>query len=235
MFLIKKSQPESTEAVEESSYMASASDLMIGILFIFIILVAYLSFQISKAKSEVDPLAQTVKVIGKKLQDAKINVTIDEKTGVISLPADILFDSGSFTLKTGGSDIVKTAIDRLEEVLPCYVRKTGVVKSVDACRKDNPSNAEIETIFVEGHTDSAPLSNAPQRYDNWHLGLDRARTVYEMFVSSPMGNYRNDRDQPIFGVSSYADERPARGYSKADFSKNRRVELRVVLSYQGAK
>jgi chemotaxis protein MotB len=231
VFIIRRKGNTARESADESSYMASASDLMIGILFIFIILVAYLSFQISKAKTEADPLAQTVRIIGTKLQETKINVGIDEKTGVISLPADILFNSAQYSLKPGGKEIVIAAIKILEDILPCYISKTGVTKSEDKCKKDNPSGATIETIYVEGHTDSAPLTNPFPRYDNWHLGLDRAHTVYQMFIASTMGTYRNDRDQPVFGVTSYADERPARGATKADYDKNRRVELRVVLSY----
>ena len=231
MLSLRRNENTSSESADESSYMASASDLMIGILFIFIILVAYLSFQISKAKTEADPLAQTVRIIGTKLQETKINVGIDEKTGVISLPADILFNSAKYSLKQGGEDVVISAIKILEDILPCYISKTGVTKIEDKCKKDNPSGATIETIYVEGHTDSAPQTKPFPGYDNWHLGLDRARTVYQMFVASTMGTYRNDRDQPIFGVTSYADERPARGGTKADYDKNRRVELRVVLSY----
>ena len=177
MLSLRRNENTSSESADESSYMASASDLMIGILFIFIILVAYLSFQISKAKTEADPLAQTVRIIGTKLQETKINVGIDEKTGVISLPADILFNSAKYSLKQGGEDVVISAIKILEDILPCYISKTGVTKIEDKCKKDNPSGATIETIYVEGHTDSAPLTKPFPGYDNWHLGLDRARST----------------------------------------------------------
>jgi chemotaxis protein MotB len=258
------------ESIEESGYMAAASDLMIGVLFIFIILVAYLSFQISKTKSDTDEkinyallnekltiekknlvdelnelklnqkkneemrqksTAATVRIIGKKLQDTNINVVIDEKSGVITFPADILFDTGEFTLSPEGKRIIYESITVLEGLLPCYVSHTGVTKDEDQCKTDNPTMSTIETIFIEGHTDSAPISKP--NYDNWHLGLDRARTVYQLFVDSNMGSYRNDREQPVFGVSSYADGRPARGSTKSDYSKNRRVEMKVVVSHQG--
>ena len=263
------------ECIEESGYMASASDLMIGVLFIFIILVAYLSFQISKAKSDADKninhallneklttenenllneinelrlsqqiteemqqksTAETVRIIGNKLQDTNIDVVIDENSGVIAFPADILFDTGDFALTDQGKRIIYETIGVLEGALPCYLSDTGLTKEdledLD-CTKVNPTMSTIETIFIEGHTDSAPISKP--NYDNWHLGLDRARTVYQIFVDSRMGSYRNDREQPIFGVSSYADERPARGSKKSDYRKNRRVELRVVVSHQGKR
>ena len=39
----------------------------------------------------------------------------------------------------------------------------------------------------------------------------------------------NEREQPVFGISSYADERPS---SKDNDTQNRRVELRFVLAFQ---
>jgi flagellar motor protein MotB len=66
-------------------------------------------------------------------------------------------------------------------------------------------------------------------YNNWHLGLDRARAVYKVLGSEGMQSYRNEREQPVFGISSYADERPS---SKDNDTQNRRVELRFVLAFQ---
>ena len=86
---------------------------------------------------------------------------------------------------------------------------------------------EIETILIEGHTDSVPLHRGD--YNNWHLGLDRARAVYKVLGSEGMQRYRNEREQPVFGISSYADERPT---SKDNDTQNRRVELRFVLAFQ---
>ena len=42
MFIKSRRPPSEAENVEESGYMASASDLMIGILFIFIVMVMVL-------------------------------------------------------------------------------------------------------------------------------------------------------------------------------------------------
>jgi hypothetical protein len=44
-----------------------------------------------------------------------------------------------------------------------------------------------------------------------------------------MQSYRNEREQPVFGISSYADERPT---NKNNDTQNRRVELRFVLAFQ---
>ena len=83
----------SNEQVEESGYMASASDLMIGLLFIFIVMVMVLLSRKPEQPPEppADPLATVVHTIGTKLQNAGVPVTINQVSGVISLPADTLF------------------------------------------------------------------------------------------------------------------------------------------------
>ena len=60
------------EQVEESGYMASASDLMIGLLFIFIVMVMVLLSRKPEPPPEppADPLATVVHTIGTKLQKA---------------------------------------------------------------------------------------------------------------------------------------------------------------------
>jgi flagellar motor protein MotB len=59
--------------------------------------------------------------------------------------------------------------------------------------------------------------------------LDRARAVYKVLNAGGMQSFRNEREQPVFGISSYADERPV---DKDRAAKNRRVELRFVLAFQ---
>ena len=65
---------------EEAGYFASSSDLMIGLLFVFIIIVVMLSQKVEtlqKGESEKDPLASAVLIIGQKFKDAGLQVVID--------------------------------------------------------------------------------------------------------------------------------------------------------------
>ena len=114
----------------------------------------------------------------------------------------------------------------LDEILPCYIFSER--KNRFNC-PPNPSEVEIETIFIEGHTDSKPLHKGI--YTNWHLGLDRARAVYEVLTLGSINSFKNERNLDTVGISSYADKRPAKG-GLLDDSKNRRVELRFVLAYK---
>ena len=59
---------EGTETEQESSYLASASDLMIGLLFIFIVLVVVLALEQTRQRDEIikagDPRGQVTTSIG---------------------------------------------------------------------------------------------------------------------------------------------------------------------------
>jgi chemotaxis protein MotB len=215
------------EEVEEAGYLASASDLMIGLLFVFIIMVVLLSQRVEDAESgkhNPDPLGSAVQAIGETIKKAGVNVQIDPASGVIRLPSDTLFAFGQADLSSEGIGALTKARGALNGILPCYIY------SERSRRKNcppNPNQVEIETIFIEGHTDSAPLQRG--NYTNWHLGLDRARAVYEVLTNGSMQDFKNERTLDVLGVSSYADKRPV---SKFDSSSNRRVELRIVLAFK---
>jgi chemotaxis protein MotB len=223
----RRASSASPEQVEESGYMASASDLMIGLLFIFIVMVMVLLSRKPEPPPEppMDPLATVVHTIGTKLQKAGVPVTINQVSGVISLPADTLFARGSADLEALGVRTLRQSTEQLQRVLPCYIYSQR--RHLPSDCPPNPQQVEIETILIEGHTDSVPLQRGD--YNNWHLGLDRARAVYKVLGAEGMQSYRNERDQPVFGISSYADERPS---SKNNEAQNRRVELRFVLAFQ---
>lgn len=227
MLIIPVKTEQHKEEVEEAGYLASASDLMVGLLFVFIIMVVILSQRVEQAESgdKGDPLQSAVMTIGKKMKAAGVPVVIDPASGVITLPADTLFPRGVAELNSGGIEVLTKARIALNEILPCYIYSER--KRRQSCF--NPDDVEIETIFIEGHTDSAPLQRGI--YTNWHLGLDRARAVYEVITVGSMLNFKNERNLDVVGISSYADKRPAKG-GLIDDSKNRRVELRFVLAFK---
>lgn len=216
----------------ESNYMTSASDLMIGILFIFMVMVMVLLSRpsqsdepISKGPSApVDPLAEIVKIVGDELKNEGIPITTDPASGVISLPTDMLFSVGRSDLAPEGMHALQVIATKLQHVLPCYVYSQRKIPPTNC--PQNPLHVDIETLLIEGHTDATPLQRG--EYNNWHLGLDRARTIYKMFEQQGMHTLKNSRLQPILGISSYADERPT-DYTNSE--KNRRVELRFVLAF----
>jgi|UniRef100_UPI0040481B5B chemotaxis protein MotB len=231
MIILPSSQKNQREVVEEADFLASASDLMIGLLFVFIIMVVMLSQRVDSIQSnesQNDPLASAVLIIGQKFKDAGLDVVIDPQSGVIGLPADALFGFNSAVLNESSITTLNKARNSLNTILPCYIHSERGNRPFN-CPK-NDEGAEIETIFIEGHTDSKPLQQG--NYTNWHLGLDRARAVYDVLTEGKPQFYQNERKLDVFGISSYADKRLIKTAGIEDAGKSRRVELRFILAFQ---
>lgn len=228
----------------EGSYIASASDLMIGLLFVFIILVVVLALEqrrqqilIDAQRARVDeqtsrflglgdPLIVVTGAIGSSLEKVLPNVQVFPATGVISLPEAVLFPRGSAVLSDSGRDVLRRAAEQLATAMPCYVDSH---RTPEGC-PENPYGHEIETVFIEGHTDSIPFAGG--RRDNYDLALARARAVDQVLVlNTPLREFRNKAKQPLFSFSAYADMRPLPNTDPTD-GVNRRVDLRIVLSYK---
>lgn len=227
MIFFKKTGTQSSDQHEDvENYLVSSSDLMIGLLFIFIILVVALTVKIQNNDKLEDPMAGLMGFFSERANKRGSSIKIDPKTGVITLHSDGLFDTGKAILKPAGIQEILNIRADLATVLPCYI-------TYEQVRNDcshNPARATIETIFIEGHTDSQPMNHP--LYNNWHLGLDRARAVYAVLGGEGLSDYKNERGQPIFGFSSYGDERLK---DRVHDEPNRRVELRFILSYQPPK
>lgn len=237
MLILRQRQADTGRKAEgEGSYLASASDLMIGLLFIFIILVVVLALEQRRQESELDavkgaadPRASVTEVIGKALKDAKVDVRVDPASGVISLPSDALFALGSSALSPSATQAIRDARARLAAVLPCYVASEMKRLETAQCA-NNPGRHEIDTIFLEGHTDSVP-NLAPG--GNLGLSFDRARAIQQVLLGegSPLQGFRNSAAQPIFSYSAYGSDRLLPGMDGTD-ARNRRVDMRIVLKYQ---
>ena len=241
MLIGRQREPVRLRRESGEGYLASSADLMIGILFIFIIMVVYLAVEIRRVYSEqgnaVDPVRSLVVEVGSRLKNKGVKVELDPDSGVIAFPADALFDSGKSVPRDTALSAIEQTKDVLVGVIPCFV---GSTKGRNReCLAINPRGVELETVMVEGHTDSIQYADAA-RGNNWYLGLDRARYIFELLGNSLLGTYRNRKGQPILGVASYADTRPAKS-SKTRApddaiidpkARDRRVELRFILSYE---
>jgi flagellar motor protein MotB len=221
----------------DGGYIASASDLMIGLLFVFIILVVVLALEQRRQQQAVDaqrarvigagdPLIVVTGAIGDALRKAAPNVRVDPKTGVISLPEGALFARGSAQLSESGRQLLSRAADQLAEAMPCFVDNQRAKRTCTG----NPYGHEIETVFIEGHTDSVPYASGAK--DNFDLSLARARAVEQVMVlNGPLVDFKNKAGQQVFSFSAYADKRPLPNTDPTD-GQNRRVDLRIVLSYK---
>lgn len=234
-------------AEEDDSYFVSMTDLMVGMLFIFIIMLMAFALSFREAQQEQKNINQEQKTINEvslgsrkardvildnlkdRLDKRGVEVIIDKENGVLRLEADVLFEKGSSNLTANGEIIIGHVAIALEEVVPCYAKSnTGL--SLDCPIVGTP----LEAVFVEGHTDPDPFDPRSRR-DNWILSAERAISTFkEITNQSPLLNeLRNDNDQHLLGVAGYEARRQiARqsGQSRDEwYAALRRIDIRFIM------
>ena len=237
------------QPVEEENYFISMTDMMVGLVFIFIILMMYFAVQFRQTTVELKNITQELQHTTDELTSANrtrsailvqleeylkaraVKVEIDIITGVLRLPDEILFDSGHAEVKPEGVIALGHLADGLMQILPCYT--DGGDKAAD-CPLDTH---KVEAVFIEGHTDSDKLVPHIGLTDNWDLSVLRATNTYRQVTSTrPELAALCVSDQastcsPVLSVSGYADKRPAApGVDDAAKRHNRRIDLRILMA-----
>lgn len=204
------------------AFTTSVSDLMAGLLSIFILALCYfmLNFQTvtNKYTGNTELRNQLLKDVGKDLQAQGLQVRIDTKQGVLRIPESVLFESGEANIKEQG----QAAVSKLSQSL---------LKTMT-----RPEYREaLETVFIEGHTDNVPIHNEFFQ-SNWELSTQRAINTWNLMRNDvPEFNWLvNPRGEPIFSCSGYAETRPVRENgldpnSEAGRAANRRIDIRFVM------
>jgi chemotaxis protein MotB len=135
-----------------------------------------------------------------------LKVSIRHNRIVISLPGDVLFDSGRDTLKKEGTQILA---------------KVAAVINSDAQLK-------VRDYQVAGHTDAKPLQGGVFK-DNWGLSLMRAREVLVYLVGQKGGQLPTEH----WSAAGFGDTDPVASNETDDGrQKNRRCDLIVVPSVE---
>ncbi|EOX7445947.1 OmpA family protein [Campylobacter coli] len=163
-----------------------------------------------KAKEKVQNLSLIRENLSKELQ-AKLdsNITIDQKTGSISLPSEVLFDKGSYTLKN-------EAKASLRKILSEYF---------NAIINDPKILSNIENIIIEGHTDS----DGSYIY-NLDLSQKRAYEVMNFIYTF----YKDIRLQKLLMASGRSFSDPVLVNGVEDKDKSRRIEIKFSIKNDNA-
>ncbi len=217
---------------EENPYWMSFSDVMAGLLVLFILASAALLVQLMEKSKKINETIveaqQTRKVflldLQKRLNDIGVYVEVVENYTVLRIPEKQL------SFPVGLSNIPDE-----------YKNNLGHIgKAIDGVLSENPKNQEFfDTIFVEGHTDTTPFSRYRRFTDgNWPLSAERSIRVWEFWNQPDItdGGLRakvNYMGTPLFSVSGYAGSRPAFpevGHPE-NSSKNRRIDIRVTIRH----
>ncbi|MBC7342248.1 MAG: OmpA family protein [Clostridia bacterium] len=203
----------------EENYSLSISDLMAGLLSIFILTLVYYMLNFSQATAQLtqsDAIrADMLESLERELKNRGIEVRVDAQHGVLRLPEGILFDLGKADLRESGLKVIRVLGPVLYEVLN---------------RKEYKQ--QVETVFIEGHTDNLPVHSG--RFpSNWELSAQRAINTWNSLLGTEprLASLRNSRGEPLFSCSGYADTRPIRPNDTPEGrQENRRIDLRFSLA-----
>jgi chemotaxis protein MotB len=168
------------------------------------------------------------------LARSRIQVTVDPTTGTLRLPAGELFAQGATTPTNAGQELIRALARAMAQVLPCH---DGTTTNRSPNCRVNRGATRLSAVYVEGHTDIAPLNRASFPRDNWDLSAARAISAFQLIrnESEALRALRNRDGEQLMGVSGYADTRPSspahRGQSQRPVDENdRRIEVRVIMA-----
>ena len=171
--------------------------------------------------------AKLLKRIRDKMKKRNFNVTIDEKRGILRLPAEVIFEQNEFELTNAGKKNINIMAEVLKKELPCYVKARN--SQISSCSE---VEHKIEAVFLEGHTDLTPVKNPSHKFrDNTELSTKRALASFEIINNFPsLANMKNKKGQFLFGVSGYGEKRPVcKEMTKECHGLNRRIDIRFVM------
>jgi flagellar motor protein MotB len=221
---------QSGQVDEENPYWISFSDIMSGLLVIFVLAALALILELTVTKMEVnDAIREIAKAeqvrrdilreVESELKNKNIPVEISDNETVLRIPETLLaFESNEYRIPQ--SRKVKATVLEIGRVLHVAVSKGERWKYLD-------------TIFVEGHTDKR---RSPRHMGNWGLSTFRAISVWDYWDKHlPDGegleDLVNHDDKPLFSVSGYGETRPVQVIQETaeELQKNRRIDIRFTV------
>lgn len=286
------SEPQAAGLEEAGDgYFASISDLMVGVLFVFLLMLTVFALNFRSSEDDVERLraeleakrveaaqalaeaerskAESARLaarldaqratllealdlleadleqrnrarirmlegLERRLRERGVQVQVDQRSGVLRLAERALrFPTRSAELTPEAQRTVLVLGEVFAQVLPCYANGP---RAAGCSEEDAPV---LEAVLVEGHTDKRPITDRRQFTDNYQLATERALTVYRAVVETQPGllTLLNPEGQRLLGVSGYGETRPlpdALGESEQELARNRRIDIRFVLSSRTA-
>lgn len=228
-----KPYQDTEQPLEEEGYFVSMTDMMVGLLFIFILMLMYFALQYQDTTEQLTNANKTrgeiLVKIGQSLKDQGFEVEINPASGILRLNEKVLrFASGSAIVQPQYHDVIVALANALGDVLPCYSNlQTFIEKSCT----ENQQKHWLEAVFIEGHTDNMPYIGG-----NLKLSTERAANTYAELVKirSEIGSLQNSESQPLLSVSGYGEKRPNPESKNNDTPEhrqmNRRIELRIIMA-----
>lgn len=211
-------KPRTEENNEGNIFWITMTDLMTGLVLVFIVMFFY-SYLMNNMQAFEQKVAQenVNKSLQESLEKQNIEATVDPISGVVKISDLELFELSSYTL----SDKGKAYLDKFA---PTYFNSIFENQSL---------NKNIDKIVIQGHTDSqtfaGKFSEDEQYMKNMQLSLNRAFEVANYMTSTPYNKVNGDRLRKMIIVEGASFSNPVIVDGKEDFAKSRRVELKLVM------
>ncbi len=218
---------EEEHSSDENHFWISISDLMTSLLFVFILILAYMILeyqdkdqqaqqQILAFQKNVEARTELLVTLLESLKKRSINVEIDKDDGTMRITKEKLFDSAKAEVRESKTWIIKAVTTELLSLM----------------QEKKYKNA-INTIFIEGHTDKINLNKGHHgfRWTNMELSAQRAINTFILMNEQSDGNFSaltNTKGQALISYSGYADTRPISGVSgetSEGRDRNRRIQF----------
>ena len=202
-----------------SHYTLSISDLLMGFLFIFILILLKFIIDyhnkkdnLSKPLKERDSLLESLK---KEIEKKDIRTKIDKENGILELPEILCFQKSKYKLNKEQKEGLKEVRKIFLKII-CYsnldsreMEKRWLLiygeefekKKYCPSKKHDHRYGLIDTILVEGHADSTPIGSYfwdKGIITNLDLAMKRSQNVFEFLLQYkeptrqnpiPYGNY----------------------------------------------
>lgn len=221
-------------------YLVSVSDLMAGLIFIFIITLMIFVLRLQTVTVSLQSAEATrtevIRKVASELEARGLEVEVVEEQGILRLT------SNSINFGFGAVDPIAEHVPRIQllgsvllEVLPCFIRlPSDDNASCDALGVDRQRySALLSTVLIEGHTDAAPVGRSIRFRDNVELSGLRAASVHrELTAAYPQMDSvlvrPGERAERVLSISGYGAQRRLAGLDSLD-AAHRRIDLRFLM------
>jgi chemotaxis protein MotB len=198
--------PESDHPPE---YWITFSDLMVGLLMVFALLMFLALGQAQqetrKAKSLVESNVRAVREAGSALDKDGSAIVLDSATGTLTMNSELLFDYGSSRLRPQADSLVR----RISASLVPQLLRQPTVDSL------------LEEIVVEGHTDTVG-----SYMFNLKLSQDRAYSVMAAMLDAQKDPVLAARLRELIVASGKSESHPVYAPDNTiDAVRSRRIEV----------
>ncbi len=213
---------------DENPYWISFSDMMAGLLILFVLACLVLILELANTKDsvsdELEKLQKAEEVRSEILEEIRldleklgIRIEESENNSVLHIPTDEL------NFRSNSHQIPQNSRSRAVDIGQILFKRLSFSNRTEY----------LDTVFIEGHTDSR---RSKRDGGNWALSSRRSVSLWQLWedglpVGERLSELRNHSDQALFSVSGYADtrRRVEQESSDSDYEKNRRIDVRITV------